>query len=109
MKNETNDVVLAILKYLEDSMDEERIDHTKINEEALGISYPRFCRILSIMLQEGLITGFTPVNMSGSPYTQYKLMDPQITLKGIDYLQQNKLSTRVYGILKEIKDWIPGI
>ncbi|MEJ9152444.1 YjcQ family protein [Bacillus smithii] len=102
-------IILAILKYLEESMDGERVDHSKINEQSLGISHSRYCRILSMMLEDGLITGLTPVNLPGVTYTQYKFMDPRITLRGIEYLEQNKPSARAYALLKEIRDWIPGM
>ncbi|MBU5214942.1 YjcQ family protein [Heyndrickxia oleronia] len=109
MTVDTADIIFAILKYLEESLDEEKIDYRKINEKSLGISYPRYCRVLGMMIDEELITGLAPVNVAGSTYTQYKFINPSITLKGIEYLNQNKPSAKVYKILKEIKDWIPGI
>lgn len=109
MKSSTTDIILAILKYLEESLDEERIEATKINEESLGISYPRYCRILGMMVDDELITGLAPVTVMGSTYTQYKFMDPRISLRAIEYLEQNKPSAKVYAILKEIRDWIPGM
>lgn len=33
---------------------------------------------------------------------------PRITLKGIEYYEENKKTTKFYSTLKEIRDWIPG-
>lgn len=108
MANDTKDIILAILKYLEDSLDNERIDFNKVNHEALGISEPKHSRILGMMIEEGYIAGLRKVSMMGSTYSGYKALEPRITLKGIDYLEENKPSVKVYAILKEIKEWIPG-
>lgn len=108
MSEDTKEIILAILKYLNDSLDEERIDFSKVNEESLGITHPKYCRILSMLVEEGFVKGFIKVHAPGVPYNQYKSKTPRITIKGIDYLDQNKSSSKVYDILKEIRDWIPG-
>lgn len=109
MANDTKDIVLAILKYLDDSMDDERVDSNKISSEALNISEPKFSRILSMMLEEGYITGYSSFGITGVTYDGHKAIDPRITFQGLDYLEENKPSAKVYAILKEIKEWIPGI
>ncbi|GIN89864.1 head protein [Siminovitchia terrae] len=108
MAKETKDVIIAILQYLNESLDEERIDFSKVNNESLGISYPRYCRILSMMMNEGYIEGLSRITIADYAFDQYKAVHPCITLKGIDYLEQNKPSSKAYAILKEIRDWIPG-
>ncbi len=35
------------------------------------------------------------------------LNDMYITMKGIEYLQENSMMKKTYKILKELKDWIP--
>ena len=35
--------------------------------------------------------------------------DMYITMKGIEYLQDNSKMKQVYSVLKEVKDWIPGM
>ena len=49
MGNDMKDILLAILKYLEDSLDDERIDFSKGNHESLGISEPRHSRIFGMI------------------------------------------------------------
>jgi hypothetical protein len=109
IKYEIADIIVAILIFLEESMDEEIIDHKKINHEVVGISYPKYCRVLSMMVNDDLIDGLNPIEIAGSPYTQYKFMDPCITLRGLEYLAQNRPTARAYALLKEIKSWIPGM
>ena len=108
MSNDNFDVIIAILKYLDETMDDERIDFSKVNAEALGISEPRYNRLLSIMLDEGYITGLTRVPMSGQTYDSYKAMDPRLTMYGVQTLNDNKLSARALNFAKAIKEWIPG-
>jgi hypothetical protein len=108
LTNDTFDVILAILKYLEDSMDDERIDFSKVNAEALGISEPRYNRILSIMIEEGYLTGLTAVPIPGQTYDSYKAIDPCITMFGIETLKDNTLSAKALRFAKAIKEWIPG-
>ncbi|WP_342573723.1 YjcQ family protein [Solibacillus sp. FSL K6-1781] len=109
MSKDTYDVVLAILKYIEESLDDPRIDFSKVNPEALGVSEPRYNRIIAMMLDEDLITGLTEVNWSEQEYPEYKAINPNITMYGLEYIQQNKPSAKAYAILKEIKEWIPGM
>lgn|SRR5690625_4395557 len=109
MSKDSKDIILAILKYLNDSLDDEVIDFSKVNEESLNVSYPRYCRVLTMMVEEGLISGLAPITFIDRSYTEYKPTDPSITLKGIDFLQKNKISTKAYAILKEIKEWVPGL
>lgn len=109
MSKDNKDIILAVLKYLNDSMDDETIDFSKVNEKSLDVSYPRYCRVLTMMVDEGLISGLAPITFMESTYTEYKPVSPRITLRGVDYLEENKLTTRAYTVLKEIKEWIPGI
>ncbi|GAB4073663.1 hypothetical protein GCM10028778_11660 [Barrientosiimonas marina] len=107
MANDTNDIILAVLKFLDESMDDEKVDFSKVNEESLNVTHPRYCKVLSMMLEENLIAGLAPVNFADRQYTEYKAINPRITLKGIEYLDENTLTNKGYKILKEIKDWIP--
>ncbi|MFC4661729.1 YjcQ family protein [Oceanobacillus aidingensis] len=109
MSKGNKDIILAILKYLNDSMDEEKIDFSKVNEKSLDVSYPRYCRVLTMMVDEGLISGLAPITFMESTYTEYKPVSPIITLKGIDYLEENKLTKRAYAFLKEKREWVPGM
>jgi len=108
MANETKDIIIAVLTYLNDSLDEERINFGRVNPETLGVSEPRYNRVLEMMLEENLITGLIAVPTMGQSYNGYKAINPKPTLRGIDYLDSNKTSSKAYAILKEIRDWVPG-
>lgn len=108
MASNTKDIIIAVLQYLEDSLDEERIDFNKVNPDTLGVSEPRYSRVIEMMLEEGLITGLIKVPVMGQSYDGYKSINPKPTLHGIDYLESNKPTQKAYAILKEIRDWIPG-
>lgn len=108
MSNDNFDVIIAILKYLDESMDEERIDFSKVNADALEISEPRYNRILSIMIDEGYITGLTSVPIAGQTYDSYKAIDPRLTMYGIQTLNDNTLSAKALKFARAIKEWIPG-
>ncbi|MBM7600354.1 hypothetical protein JOC34_002745 [Virgibacillus halotolerans] len=109
MSKDSKDIILAVLKYSNDSLDDEIIDFSKVNEDSLNVSYSRYCRVLMMMVDEGLISGLAPITFVDRFYTEYKPTDPSITLKGIDYLERNKISTKAYAILKEIREWVPGL
>ena len=47
-------------------------------------------------------------DMSGNVYIE-NLSLVRITTKGIEYLEDNSKMKQAYKILKEIKDWIPGM
>lgn len=57
--------------------------------------------ILKFAIKEKLVDGLRSTKDS-------VVGDPRITLKGLDYFNSNKKSTKFYETLKEIRDWIPG-
>lgn len=105
MNKNTNDIVLAILKYLEGSLGELQIDYPKIDHEALGIPEPRYYRILTMMLKKGYIRGLSEVQFESMHYP----MNVKITTYGLKYIRKNKPSFKVYEILNEIKDWTTSV
>ncbi|MEK3934305.1 YjcQ family protein [Sporosarcina sp. FSL W7-1349] len=108
MANETFDIVLAILQYLDESLDDEQINFSKINPDSLGVSEPRLNRVLEMMINSGYITGFHAVPQADKGYNTYHPINPRITLSGIYLLEHNRPTNKVYDLLKEIRDWIPG-
>ncbi|KKX52578.1 MULTISPECIES: YjcQ family protein [Brevibacillus] len=109
MSKKTMDVIQEILEYLDKSMDDEVVDTKPINHENLGISHARWSRTIEMMLESGLIEGFSPVHRTGTTYTAYKAVEPRITLRGIQFLADNSNLAKLYRAAKEIKDWIPGL
>jgi len=110
MAVKTMTVIQKILDHLDESMDVEVVDTTPISWSVLGISEARWTRIITMMLEEGLIDGYISARSLGSPaYGEYIEDDPRITLKGIQFLSENSNAAKIWRAAKEIKDLIPGL
>jgi hypothetical protein len=98
-------IVYKILVGIEASMDSSRFDGTFL--EALKISEERRNRILQSMIDEGLIDGFTRVNYVGG--YGFKAIEPRLTIKGMEFLQENSTMQKIKNGLKDVKDITPFI
>lgn len=83
--------IYKILTILEKAMEYEEFDTSSIQHEALGISYPLWCRLMIMLSEEGYITGISVWQPLDSAYQKLTLTNPQITLKGLEYLEGNSL------------------
>lgn len=81
-------IIYKILKILERSMDVEEFDNKLLSPESLNISEPRWCRIMSMLVDERYITGVSTWNSQDCPYVEVALVRPCITLKGLEYLHK---------------------
>lgn len=88
MDNKEN--IIKLLKAINDNLGEERIMPNVYNAEALGMEVPQYYRLLEIVVESGLVSGFAPIKTMGQHFTQYKAMNPNLTLRGIEYLESNK-------------------
>lgn len=50
-------IIYKILRILQNSMDLEEFDRNSISAEALGLSVPKWSRLMAMLLKEGYITG----------------------------------------------------
>lgn len=98
-------IVYKILVGIEASMDSNRFDGTFL--EALKISEERRNKILQSMIDDGLIDGFTRVNYAGG--YSFKALEPRLTIKGMEFLQENSAMQKIKNGLKDIKDVTPFI
>ena len=99
-------IVYQILYYLYDVKKEGRVLNVdEINHEAFGIPYSYYADIISELMDNGLIKGAI---VKPTKTTRILcLNDMYITMKGIEYLQENSMMKKTYKILKELKDWTP--
>lgn len=87
----------------------------KVNPQDIGprrfdINEGYFFEILAELLEAGYIKGIKMRKTKGTGgYCVGGLADIDITMKGIEYLQDNSKMKKVYEALKEVKDWIPGL
>ena len=100
--------VYKILSQLEKDLDKPEPDISKIDAKALCVSERRWLRYIEMMADVGYIKGVRitrditgDVNFDGS--------DMQITLKGLEYLQENTVMRKVYNAMKGIKEVTPGL
>ncbi|MGG3504772.1 YjcQ family protein [Paenibacillus lautus] len=108
MASKTLKVMQQILEHFDDSMDSDEIDIGPISAENLGISTARWHRVIGMMLEEGLIDGFAEVTHLGSSHSSYRSINPRITLRGLQFLNENSNAAKIYEIAKEIRGWVPG-
>lgn len=103
-------IIYKILSFLEKSMDCEEIETKFISFENLGITSARWEELLIMLSNSGYITGIT-AEQSFSDYSPriVEPIKPRITLKGLEYLQENSMMKKAYRLAKGIKDTIPFI
>lgn len=86
-------------------MDYDEFDLSLLNPELLGVSENRMNAILITLQDEGYISGI--IYRKG--LNGVKLNKPVITLKGLEYLEENSMMKKVAGLLKGIKETVPGL
>lgn len=99
-------IIYRILKILEKSMSLEEFDNTQLTAEALNLDYPYWSRIMTLLVNEGYITGVYSATYLSSTYPQVTLERPEITLKGLEYLNENSLMKKAAQSAKGIIDII---
>lgn len=83
--------IYKILSILHKSMDFEEWDKNLLSHESLNLSFPKWSRIMSMLLREGHISGGEILESFVDSYPRVKLSSPEITLKGLEYLEENSL------------------
>lgn len=94
--------IYRILSILHKAMDLEEWDSELLSPESLGISLPMWSRLMAMLLKEGYITGGEAWGSFDVSYPKVKLSRPEITLKGLEYLEENSLMKKAGEMLKEI-------
>ena len=100
--------VYRILSTLEKAMDLIDFDISQIDAKALGVTEQRWARYLEMMADVGYIKG-VDVDESISGDLIVNADDIRITLKGLEFLQENTIMQRFYKTAKGIKDVVPGL
>lgn len=98
--------VYKILSALEKAMDLPEFDVMEIGPDALGVSKERWSRYLEMMADVGYIKGVTfRANVLGETVANAKNI--RITLKGLEYLQENSIMRKLYNAANGVVDIIP--
>lgn len=97
--------VYKILSALEKAMDLPEFDISQIGAEVIGVSEERWARYLEMMVDVGYIKGVV-VTKSITGNTIIRGKDIRITLKGLEYLQENSTMRKMYNAAKGIVETI---
>lgn len=96
-------IIYKILKAFEKSMDAEEFNNDLIVAEQLGISEMRWKKIMKMLADEGYLEG-VHVIQPDSGILIIKIRNPGITLKGLEYLNDNSLMKKAANLAKGITD-----
>lgn len=86
----------------------QRIDLEAISPKRFGIEAGYLLSILEELLENGYVKGFIVKYSKTGKYVM-NLEEIEITMNGIEYLQENSKMKQIYEMAKEIKDFIPGM
>ncbi len=94
-------IIFSILKEIEKGEIEPKAEH-------YGISDAEFGDIVDMMEYEKLIKGSGVARGGrGNEARVVFLKGAKITLKGLEYLEENNAWAKTYKGLKEVRDWLP--
>lgn len=103
MKVDNFKAVYKILSSLEEQMDKPSVDISKFDNEQLGISKERWNKYIEMMEDVGYIKGCRIyANINNEVICDVENI--KITLKGLEYLQENSIMQCIYKTTKGIKD-----
>ena len=91
--------VYKILTVLEKSMDMEEFNMDLISPERLGVSHERWSKYMEMISDVGYIKG-VEVERDITGATVVNCDDIRITLKGLEYLQENSIMQKLYITVK---------
>lgn len=100
--------VYKILHALEACMDLEKANIDMFSAQKLGVSQPRWNKYIEMMHDVGYIKG-VEINEFVTGEKEIDCEDIQITLKGLEYLQENSIMRKIYKAAKGVKEITPGI
>lgn len=101
-------ILYKILHTLEIAMDSEQFDMSEISHERFGITEARWCQLIKMLIDNGYIEGITlKYTLDGEPILG--VTRPAITLKGLEYLEENSMMKKAYRLIKGIKEVTSGM
>ncbi len=97
-------IIYKILKELEKAMDYDEFDMDTVSAERLRISENRLLRIWEMLCKEGFVEGIN-IKYGVQGDVVISVSSPRITLKGIEYLNDNSLMKKAANLAKGIKEY----
>lgn len=99
--------IYKILSILQKSMDYEAVDIRRLSADNLGITDSKRKALLSMLLKNEYVEGFQVTQYIGDSTPSIEgLEDIRITLKGLEYLEENSLMQKAARLAKGIAEVI---
>lgn len=95
-------IIYRALRILQGSMDCEGFRYTFISAKTLGLSIPKWARIMAMLLNAGYISGGKVFIETDCGYPKVVLTRPELTLKGLEYLEENSMMKKAADLAKGI-------
>ena len=112
-KNDYFVLMFRILAYLYECLKQDEypdLEYLHYSTEAFPIGQRYWNTIWTDMYQEGYISGIKLLPILGQVEKDVRLSQAtRITAKGIEYLEDNSKMNKVKGLLKELKEIVPGL
>ena len=97
--------IYKILSILQKSMDYEVIDIRRLSADNLGITEPKRKALLGMLLKSGYVEGFKMTRYTGDQTPNIEGLEGiRITLKGLEYLEENSLMQKAARLEKGIAE-----
>lgn len=98
-------VIYKILKTLHGAMSCEELDPARLSAARLGVDEPRLESLLILLAKAGYIDGrIVTKTLSGGKEEIVLLINPRITLRGLEYLAENPILKKVAEASKGMSD-----
>lgn len=101
-------LIYQILLLLDKYLDDEEPDFSKLSAEHFKVSEKRFTHIMLMLYEAGYIEGIALIHLGGNDY-DFKLTSPHITLRGLEYLEENTMMKKACRLLKGVKEIAPRL
>lgn len=86
-------------------MDYEILDIRRLSADNLGVTEPRRRALLGMLLKNGYVEGFQTIQYIGDPTPNIEGLEGiRITLKGLEYLEENSLMQKAARFAKRIAE-----
>ena len=97
--------IYKILSILQKSMDYEVVDIRRLSADNLNITEPKRKALLGLLLKNEYVEGFQVIQYIGDPTPNIEGLEGiRITLKGLEYLEENSLMQKAARLAKGIAE-----
>ena len=98
-----------ILKCFEQQLNNSGFEEKYFTEKTFNISKQKFVNLLSLLLEDNLISGIEIRDFEFEEDERFGIIldCPRITIKGLRFLAENSVLSKIYKTAKSVKDIIP--